>query len=127
MIGDLGKLTMSAHGWVLDKENSDEILVDALGNITLPIFETTEVDMLENIKKWGYEDVMANIWFCHNPIQGKPCGLCSPCHTKYDSNMLFLLPESAQRRCQKLAAVEKHFGKFGCKVYRKVARLFAGK
>ena len=127
MIGDLGKLTMSAHGWVLDKENSDEILVDALGNITLPIFETTEVDMLENIKKWGYEDVMANIWFCHNPIQGKPCGLCSPCHTKYDSNMLFLLPESAQRRCKKFASVEKHFGKFGCKVYRKVARFFIGK
>lgn len=127
MIGDLGQLTMSAHGWVLDREKSDKTLISALGNITLPIFETTEVEMLENIKQWGYEDVMSNIWFCHNPIGGKTCGLCSPCHTKFDSNMGFLLTEKAKKRCENLMLIEKLFGKFGGRVYKKVARILASK
>ena len=122
IIGDFGKLKMSAHGWVVDRENSDEILIAALGNITLPIFETTELEMLENIKAWGYEDIMSNIWFCHNPINGETCGLCSPCHTKFDSNMEFLLTEKAKRRCKKLAVVEKCFGTFGRKAVAKIMR-----
>ena len=127
MIEDLGKLTMSSHGWVIDRENSDDTLIAALGSITLPIFETTEVEMLENIKKWGYEDVMTNIWFCHRPIDGKTCGLCSPCHTKYDSDMRFLLTKQAQQHCRNINLIEKVFGVFGVKVYRKVMRKIISK
>lgn len=122
IIKDHGKLTMSAHGYVVDRENSDDILIAALGSITLPIFETTEVEMLENIKEWGYEDIMANIWFCHSPINGKPCGLCSPCHTKFDSDMGFLLSDAAKKRCKTVTWIDEHLGKFVGKVYRRIVR-----
>ncbi len=124
-INKYGKLKMSAHGYVVDREQSTQTLVNILGNITLPIFDTTETEMLQNIKKWHYEDVMAHIWFCHRPIKGKPCGLCSPCHTKWDSNMKFLLPEDAQKRCEKAIEIEDRFGQTAGKIYKRVARKIA--
>lgn len=47
--------------------------------------------MLKIIRKWGYEDVMKHIWFCHAPINGKPCGFCHPCEVKMESSMEWLL------------------------------------
>ncbi len=127
IINDHGKVMLSYHGWEVDKEASDDVLVAVLGNITLPIFETTEVEMLENIKAWGYEDVMENIWFCHTPIDGKPCGLCSPCHTKCDSGMEFMLSEKSQQRCKRVTAIDEKYGKFVGRVYRKLYRIFVRK
>lgn len=127
IIADHGELELGCHGYQVKKEASDEYLIAALGNITLPIFETTEVEMLENIRAWGYEDVMENIWFCHIPINGKPCGLCSPCHTKYDSNMEFMLSEKAQERCRMITAFDEKYGKFAGRVYRKLYRIFVRK
>ena len=57
----------------------------------------TEQEMLANIRAWGYEDIMAMIWFCHRPIHGKPCGMCHPCQQKMQG-MEFLLPEEAHKR-----------------------------
>lgn len=127
IICDHGKVVLGPHGYVVDKENSDEYLIAGLGNITLPIFETTEVEMLENIREWGYEDVMENIWFCHRPINGKPCGLCSPCHTKYDSGMEFMLSKEAQERCKMITAFDEKYGSFIGRQYRKIYRLFVRK
>lgn len=122
IIRDHGKLVETEMGLVVDQENSDDILITALGNIRLPVFEITEQQMRDNIQAWGYEDVMKNIWFCHNPIDGKPCGLCSPCHTKFDSKMEFLLPDTAIERCKKAVVVDQKFGKLSGKIYRKVIR-----
>ncbi|MBE7046078.1 MAG: hypothetical protein E7396_01545 [Ruminococcaceae bacterium] len=124
IIKDHGELELGPHGYQVKKEVSDEYLMAALGNITLPIFETTEVEMLENIKEWGYEDVMENIWFCHKPINGKPCGFCSPCHTKYDSGMEFMLSKEAQERCKMITEFDKKYGKFIGRQYRKIYRMF---
>lgn len=66
-----------------------------------PIVDTTETQMRENIKKWGYEDIADSTWFCHSPISGKPCGLCRPCEEKMASGMSALLPEIAKRRFKK--------------------------
>lgn len=68
-----------------------------LGWFTFPIITRTETDMLEQIKDWGYEDIMKHIWFCHKPVNGKPCGLCHPCDVKMESKMEWLLPKRAQR------------------------------
>lgn len=102
---------------MIDREKSQEVLNLVLGNITLPLFDTTEREMLQNIQEWGYADVMENIWFCHNPIGGKPCGMCSPCHTKMESDMEFLIPEESRRRYKRISAIEKRFGKYAAKGY----------
>ncbi len=98
---------------MVDRERSDDILNLVLGNITLPIFDITEKKMLENVTAWGYMGVMQHILFCHRPIDGKPCGLCSPCHTKVDNGMGFLLPEAAKRRYRHIETAKKLFGKYG--------------
>ena len=66
-------------------------------------------------------DIMENIWFCHTPIDGKPCGLCNPCKTKMESNMEFLLPKKSQKRYRHMSMIEKIFGKYGVKVYKRIA------
>ncbi len=83
---------------VIDKEKSSEDLVCLFGNLAFPIADITEVEMQENIAKWGDEDIMKQIWFCHSPIAGKPCGFCRPCQQKMECNMAWLLPKNAQRR-----------------------------
>lgn len=67
-------------------------------NMIFPIFDRTEIEMRNDVKKWGYSDIMRNIWFCHYPIHGEPCGMCNPCRTKAGSGMEFLLTEAAQKR-----------------------------
>lgn len=120
-----GKLIDTGDGYIVDRNASSKELNLILGNLKLPIFDKTELDMLDNIKKWGYEDVMSHIWFCHSPIHGKPCGLCNPCTTKMTSNMAFLIPEKAQKRNMMMQKIEKSFGKKAAGLYRKAARRFA--
>lgn len=93
-----GKLMEKDGVYVVDPEHSDEICMAAFGNFTYSIIDKTETEMLENIKKWGYEDVMAHIWFCHNPIDDIPCGICRACEVKMQSGLGFLLTPKAQRR-----------------------------
>lgn len=120
-----GKLIDTGDGYVVDKENSSKELNLVLGNLRLPIFDKTELDMQRLIKEWGYEDVMSHIWFCHTPINGLPCGLCSPCTTKMTSKMEFLLPEASQKRNIRMRFIEKRFGKKAASLYRHVSRRLA--
>lgn len=73
--------------------------------------------MLGFIRKWGYEDVMQYIWFCHRPIANKACGLCHPCELKIDCGMCFLLDQQALNRNR----IKKVFKKLG---FAKVHVLF---
>ena len=120
-----GNLLNTGDGYIVDKDTSSDELNLVLGNLKLPIFDKTELDMQRIIKEWGYEDVMSHIWFCHSPINGKPCGLCSPCTTKMTSKMEYLLPESAQKRNIRLRSIEKHCGKIAAKIYRHISRRLA--
>ena len=99
-----GKLIKKEDTYIWDKKNSTEIGTLVLGNFEYPIIDKYETDMLENIHKWGYEDIMSEIWFCHSPINGKPCGFCHPCAVKMESKMEFLLPQDAQKRYK----IKKH-------------------
>ncbi len=94
----------------LDMERSSEDLKRIVGNFSLPIIHLTEMDMLNNVKAWGYEDILSMIWFCHEPLGGKPCGMCRACEQKMDGGMEFLLPPAAQRRHHVLKACKKVAG-----------------
>ncbi len=97
---------------VLDKAKATEDCRLLMGNFRFPIIHLTEEDMRENIRQWGCEDVMALIWFCHDPIDGRPCGMCRPCEQKMDGGMTFLLPPNAQRRYKFFKATKKCFGEY---------------
>lgn len=97
-------------GYVNHKKSTEEGNL-VLGWFTFPIITRTEVEMLKIIRKWGYEDVMKHIWFCHDPINGKPCGFCHPCEVKMESSMEWLLPLQAQKNYKVHKRMERVFGK----------------
>lgn len=110
-IEQYGQLKEKDNTWVLDRENSTEEGNLVLGNFEFPIIDKYETDMLENIHTWGYEDIMSHIWFCHLPIDGKPCGMCHPCEVKMESAMEFLLPEKARNRYKFKKKMNRFLGK----------------
>ena len=110
----------AGEGYYFDKDKSTKEGTLVLGNFAYSIMDKTEEDMARNIKEWGYEDVMKLIWFCHNPIKGKPCGVCHPCKVKVGSGMAYLLPEVALKRRKKYDALKPLLGE---KVARHLARL----
>lgn len=84
--------------YLIDEANSNDDLIILFKNLSFPIINKTGEDMKANIFKWGYQDVMENVWMCFNPIFGKPCGTCNPCKSKMNTNMGFLLPPVSKRR-----------------------------
>jgi len=68
-----------------------------LGHFSYPIASLTELEMLQIIKDWHYEDIMQHVWFCQHPVNGKPCGVCTPCQIKMRAGMEWMLPDAAQR------------------------------
>ena len=117
-----GKLFFNNDIGYIDKEKSNNDLVNLFGNFCFPIINETEIDMLQNIKKWGLEDVMKNIWFCHNPIKNQPCGFCRPCEQKMECCMEFLLPEKSQKRYFRKRKIEKILGKKATNLYIRIYR-----
>lgn len=93
-----GKLVFRDNSYFVDKAGSTDEINLVLGNLSYPILMITEEKMIELIHEWHCDDLMTNIWFCHTPIDGKPCGYCRPCQQKMESNMEWLIPESGQKR-----------------------------
>lgn len=109
-INEFGKLVIEDGIGYMDKEKSSNEGRLVLGNFRYPIIEKTEKQMLNIIKEEKYEEIMKHIWFCHSPINGKPCGICHPCCVKIESGMEFLLPQEAIKRYRKSKKLEKIFG-----------------
>lgn len=112
VINQFGKLTPEYR---IDPSSSPEV-VTLLGRFDFPIIDITEPEMVENIKSWGYEDIMQCIWFCHKPIRGLQCGFCNPCSSKIISNMSFLLSPAAIKRHNQLQQTKQRYGNLACKL-----------
>lgn len=93
-----GGFTLDDGVPVINRGMASEECKLVLGNFHFPLADITEQEMLENIRAWGYEDIMKLSWFCHAPMNGQPCGMCTPCRHKMENDMAFLLPEKAQQR-----------------------------
>jgi len=84
--------------YVIDNKNSTKELSDVFGRFSFPIIDKDGATMKNNIAEWGYKDVMKDVWVCHSPIFGKPCGYCNPCKLKINTDMEFLMAPSSLRR-----------------------------
>lgn len=101
----------------IDKNKSSNDIVLLFGNFIFSIATLTEQDMLNNIHSWEYDDVLNMVWFCHDPINGKPCGLCRPCQQKMEDKMEMLLPIESQQRYKKRKQLKNKYGEFVAKLY----------
>ena len=63
----------------LDKSVSDDITIKIFGNYHYPLLDYTKLQMKKEAEEYGFIDLMNKTWFCHNPIDNQPCGVCNPC------------------------------------------------
>lgn len=124
-IETFGKMKEDSGVRVIDSDRSSEDCNLLFGGFRFPIIDVTEVEMVNNIKQWGYEDIMKMIWFCHSPIKGRPCGICRPCQQKMECNMQFLLPRSSQRRYKLYRFMNKTFGLKAGRIAAKIIRVIS--
>lgn len=106
-----GELIQKDGTYMINPDTANEMGKYAFSHFTFPIIDKTEVQMADNIKKWGYQDVMSHIWFCHKPINGEQCGLCRACEVKMLNDMEWLVTPEAQKRFRMRWFLWQHFGK----------------
>ena len=102
LLYDKGKLTFDNNqvGY-LDKTCSDEDVFLLFGHYRFPIALKNELMMVDDAKRLGFIDIMDESWFCYYPTKdGKPCGTCLPCITKYNQHMYDRLPLEALARAE---------------------------
>jgi len=76
----------------------DETDISIFSYFRFPLIDYTKLDMLETAKKEGFQDVLRLTWFCHTPIKGNPCGVCTPCKIVIAEGLSERLPPEAIRR-----------------------------
>ena len=102
--GKLKKGTIPIFGqknieyYELDPDKSSEDIINVFGKYRygLPLYHMDRTETVKAYKELGYEEVIPMTWFCAHPINGKPCGLCTPCEGYMESNMSFRLPLRAR-------------------------------
>lgn len=72
-----------------------------------PIREYTKVKMREAAKQHGFLEILEMSWFCHEPINGQPCGMCKPCVNVVAQGMGYRLTKKALFCCYLVQFVRK--------------------
>lgn len=57
-----------------------------------PVLKLTKTDMLHVAKQHGWSEIMNMTWFCHQPRNGKPCGICNPCRYTIEEGLGWRIP-----------------------------------
>lgn len=102
--------------YVVDGEHSSPDICLLFGNYKFPLADYTKLQMKEFYERNGYEEVMNLTWFCYSPVEGKPCGFCSPCDDAMKEGMAWRIPREAQKRHKhrkinrSMYFIKKHFG-----------------
>ena len=66
--------------------NKESIAYPVVKYFSFPIVNFTKLDMLNYARQHNFESILNETWFCHKPINNKPCGLCHPCTIAIEQN-----------------------------------------
>ncbi|MBH0201071.1 MAG: hypothetical protein HP496_01910 [Nitrospira sp.] len=72
-----------------------------------PILDYTKVQMRDLAKKHGFIEILEKSWFCHEPINGRPCGMCNPCVNAVAQGMGYRFTRKALFCCYLVQFVRK--------------------
>lgn len=61
--------------------NAPEEMQGLFGGFHYPLFDMTKLDMEEQAHTGGFSELLELSWFCHEPIDDAPCGICPPCQS----------------------------------------------
>ncbi len=88
--------------YVLDKQVSSQDLIAVFGNFRFSLaWDYTKMDEIDQFKQLGFEESLKKTWFCFTPINGKPCGVCSPCKSAIGDGMQWRFEKDALIRYKK--------------------------
>ena len=85
----------------------------AAGDATLfarfefPLFDHSKTQMRGIAKQQGFLEILEKSWFCHEPINGRPCGMCNPCVSVVAEGMGYRLTKRALFRYYLVQFVRK--------------------
>lgn len=102
----------------IDPEESSYELKLLFSNFNFPIIDKTKLDMKKITDENNYEDIMNMTWFCHNPIDNKPCGYCNPCVSTIKEGMKYRFSEEALKRYNK-----RKYYRFVWKIKSRVSKI----
>lgn len=68
---------------------------EVFARVEFPTFEYTKAQMKDIAKEQGFLKILEQSWFCHEPIHGRPCGMCNPCVTAVETGMEYRLTRTA--------------------------------
>jgi len=60
-----------------------------------PLLRYSKPQMRAIAREHGFLDILEKSWFCHSPIRGMPCGMCSPCIYTIKEGMQYRLPRQS--------------------------------
>jgi len=69
---------------VADPDNPD---LELFRSFEFPILHLTKADLRAQAEAKGWTDIMELTWFCHDPRDGLPCGMCTPCLVALEEGM----------------------------------------
>ena len=103
---------------VIDTQNSSADLIKVFGvfHFPLPLFDKTKLEILEEYKILGFKETINKTWFCHQPINNEPCGMCNPCKSVIEEGLSFRLTPRGLKRYM----IERRLGSF--KWYRLIKK-----
>ncbi|MBX3306848.1 MAG: 7-cyano-7-deazaguanine synthase [Nitrospira sp.] len=60
-----------------------------------PVLDYSKNEMRDIAKEHGFIEILEKSWFCHEPINGMPCGMCNPCACTVEEGMDYRLSRDA--------------------------------
>ncbi|MGH8645589.1 MAG: 7-cyano-7-deazaguanine synthase [Gammaproteobacteria bacterium] len=83
--------------WVLKRDEAKSEL-SIFGFYRFPLLKLSKVEMQEMALKKGFLHIMEQTWFCFNPKNNKPCGVCKPCKYAIEERMGYRIPPLSRIR-----------------------------
>jgi 7-cyano-7-deazaguanine synthase in queuosine biosynthesis len=80
---------------------------EVFARFEFPLLEYTKAQMRDMAKRQGFIEILEKSWFCHEPINGKPCGMCNPCVVSVEEGMGYRLTRTALFRHHAVQFVRK--------------------
>ena len=94
---------------IIDVNNSSADLIKVFDYAIFPTLQYSKVEMKRISKEKGWYDIMKMTWFCHRPVNNKPCGKCNPCKDAMEEGMSFRMPLVSKIRYYYYNASLKNF------------------
>jgi len=79
IINDVEKINETNDSYYKIKSDYTNPNMKLFSFYKFPVLDMTKIEMAEKAKEYGFDHIMEKTWFCHTPINGKPCGMCNPC------------------------------------------------